>query len=621
MMTRRRTPRSAAHRRSRAFSGTPAAPARSAALALLVVAAALSALAGAGCGRSPAAEAPKLVGAVVDVPSSDPMGPIFEIPVTGSDSLVVGTGPFDFWATLEAPPDVEWYKTIKVSGGRPETVGQNPRQVCYHFPAGPAGEKTTITLSSVVLPGGQPGPLVLELVRAERVTASLKVKLGDSDWRDAQPGEALPKGPLKFLLTFSGEVGKGTVYNEFDLVGLAEASSWNPDGSLTISLTDPPATVDINLSQARDANGLPFDNEAIWGFYVGEPPRLFSVSGLPGGGFGSETGYCSLPGDLYGAAISPANGEYLLAGSYVRPTVDTVTWLIRPGDGSRKRVEGWYELLWVGPGRESFVKWETSGSSLGYQAVDTEGEIWGQGFWAPQWVSVSPDGERVAAVVVRPAERTREELAPADLVVTDLGAGRSLTFEAAATLWVTNSVYKDEKGHDVAAVNNGLPGPPGGPAWSPDGRQVALVSDSEQGSVVRVLDAASGEVVLEVPLPEFDKGSRLAFTWSPDGRYWTAGPLVVKVGPAAVTAGSAVEVLPGRLAGRGRVYWSPGGEWLVETADLEDWSELTFYNVDPAEGAVPHGSLGPGLPCGWTEESKFYFVRWDDYEQRYVSPY
>lgn len=125
------------------------------------------------------------------------------------------------------------------------------------------------------------------------------------------------------------------------------------------------------------------------------------------------------------------------------------------------------------------------------------------------------------------------------------------------------------------------------------------------------MDLVSGQITLMVPLPDLEKGAWSYFSWSPDGRRWTAGPYLVDVAPPN-------RVWDTRLTGAGKPFWSADGIWLAQNESVDGWSELVLYRVDPIVGPVFERSLGQAFPCGWDDEGKLYFVRWPAAKGRYI---
>jgi hypothetical protein len=579
-----------------------------AAAALFV--AGLAGVAAGGCtGRPVLSEKPRIVNAWVNIIEPTGTGPCLTVDVTASASITVSTGPAEFCANLEPLPSEAWYAAaVKVKGTEPRSSNLKGGQVAFSFPPGSAGEKIVITLDPVALPDGQDGPLVVTLTRAEAPVAALKIDTGDRVWRDVTPGEIVKRGPLRLLLTFTQEMSRGAVFTELARTGLDAGATWNPDGSLTVILDDPPPVVSVNLWEARDTLGLPLANGGVWDFYVGEPPYLYAYDPASG----AVRKICTVPGDIFAGAVNPGDGATLFARAYVRPSGAEVFWLVSREGGSRRHLEGYYDLAWVGPENELFLRRKLVGDKvMNYEVVTAEGEVRWQGTWpyTLERISVARDGKSLAGLVVKATGATREELAPCDLVTVDLETGRNQVFEGAATVFVVNGMYTDSEGHTVANPDGGGP-VLGTPTWSPDGTRLAMVADLDVGNVVKVFDPATGDVTAEVPIPDLENGSRNRFSWSPDGRYWTAGPLVIKVGPP-------VEILSIRLTGEGQPFWSPDGEWLIQGEAWDDWGELKLYRVAPDAGPVFERSLGPALPCGWDAGRVCYFIRWADYEERF----
>ena len=140
----------------------------------------------------------------------------------------------------------------------------------------------------------------------------------------------------------------------------------------------------------------------------------------------------------------------------------------------------------------------------------------------------------------------------------------------------------------------------GGPAWSPDGNLLALVSPRdhdrcEAGASLVVLDARSGAAIghedttAAVPMQP---------AWSPDGRFAAESPAVTPTGIALVPRSPSV--------GRARVlrrctasWWAPSGARLVAGCD----GHLVLVAADTgARVDYDTPAVGPGLGPVWSTD-------------------
>jgi dipeptidyl aminopeptidase/acylaminoacyl peptidase len=123
------------------------------------------------------------------------------------------------------------------------------------------------------------------------------------------------------------------------------------------------------------------------------------------------------------------------------------------------------------------------------------------------------------------------------------------------------------------------------PRWSPDGRQLAFVSNREGGSQIWVIPAAGGEPKKLTSMATEASG----VTWSPDGK-WIA--FVSEVFPACADAACNERELKAREASKVKAHLADGLLFRHWTA----WREGTYSHLFlvPADGSAPPRDLTPG---------------------------
>jgi TolB protein len=118
------------------------------------------------------------------------------------------------------------------------------------------------------------------------------------------------------------------------------------------------------------------------------------------------------------------------------------------------------------------------------------------------------------------------------------------------------------------------------PAWSPDGAQIAFVSDHASNlPVLWLMNAVDGTGRRQIGTPGLQEEAIDAIAWSPDGEqlavtaYNDPGPSQVALVPLATTGRPVGRVLTTTPGGALDPAWSPDGAWLAyaghEGASLE----------------------------------------------------
>jgi len=575
--------------------------------------------------------------------------------VSTSAELVVGTGEVVFSATVTPRPSQEWVNEhVKVEGPRQPVFSDSAGRLTYTFPEGPPGETMTVSITGVQLANSGEDSLVLSLTRVAEPGVVLEAKVptaastgaggsaaggtgsggtgsggtgsggtgsggtGTGAWRPLATSDCLGDQPVEMRARFTEDMDRASVEAVLERQGNDLGASVGPvtwtdarTVEFTLPLPEPPSVVRFCFWEARDTRGLKVVS-TVWRLYPGPMPRLHALDPVTG----RETALCSLPADVYHAAVSP-DGQTLYYVHYLERSMDTRAVLVRTGDGSTQALDAGYSYNpgWVG-GRYLLRSARAQEPDRRFEVISPSGEIIRQGPlpWGLHYLSVSPDGTRLAGYLVDetgPASDEHWWLEQLDLVVVDLQTGATRTLHGFATRY-----------EEVGAYVGGEQA--GGPFWSPDSRLLAVISNMGpgQGSVIRVLNLDTGEVEEEVGLADA-AGQSTVGSWSPDGRHWTAGPVLLRVAPPHEAA--TLSVACGR-----NPEWSPDGRWLAVNSRLDGWGETVLYRVratgDPASSSVQgplepepveERSLGNVFPCGWDSAGRFYFIRWTSYELRY----
>jgi dipeptidyl aminopeptidase/acylaminoacyl peptidase len=123
------------------------------------------------------------------------------------------------------------------------------------------------------------------------------------------------------------------------------------------------------------------------------------------------------------------------------------------------------------------------------------------------------------------------------------------------------------------------------PRWSPDGKQLAFVSNREGGPQVWVIPASGGEARKLTSIATGASG----ITWSPDGK-WIA--FVSEVFPACADAACNERELKARDESKVKAYLADGLMFRHWTA----WREGTYSHlfIMPADGSAAPRDLTPG---------------------------
>jgi len=186
-----------------------------------------------------------------------------------------------------------------------------------------------------------------------------------------------------------------------------------------------------------------------------------------------------------------------------------------------------------------------------------------------------------------------------------------MTDERQSRLWLLNS---NGSGHEKLTANDV---DESGPVWSPDGRKIAFVSDTEHGSELFIVWLGSGKISRLTQLDRAPQG----LSWSPDGRSIAFSMLVPEKPPVLVDAPEmpkdAEWAEPPRVTTQ--VKYETDGSGYIEPG-------FNHLFILPAEGGTPRqltsGKFHHTEQPQWTADGKaliFSANRQPDWELNHVN--
>ena len=211
----------------------------------------------------------------------------------------------------------------------------------------------------------------------------------------------------------------------------------------------------------------------------------------------------------------------------------------------------------------------------------------------PAW---SPDGSKIAFVSLRDGDRNSNTEIDAYLDIYVMNADGSGQTRLAAGIAETT--------FDTIFVLDGHP------AWSPDGKQIAFISDRDGDLEIYVMNAdGSGQTRLTT-----DSAVSLGFAWSPDGsriaftsrgRNWDIYVMNADgTGQRRLTTDAAVDEWPA---------WSPDGSRITFVSRRDGNSEIYVMNADGSGVTrLTTNSVIDMRPAWSPDGSKISFVSFSD---------
>ncbi|MBW3534921.1 MAG: S9 family peptidase [Gemmatimonadetes bacterium] len=273
-------------------------------------------------------------------------------------------------------------------------------------------------------------------------------------------------------------------------------------------------------------------------------------------------------------------------------------------------------------GSASDARWSPDGRWLSFLASrgeDAETQVWAldrrggearpltdveQGVSGYAW---SPDGTRLALLIrdPEPDSAGEKENAPQNPWVIDRlqfkrdGAGY-LTGDRRTHLWVLDVETRELRQLTAGRWDEGSP------AWSPDGRRIAFVSnrtedpDANSNSDIWIVDAGAAEPVTEPRRVTSNPGADRSPAWSPDGRrlayVTTLEPDLIWYATSHLAVVEA-DGSGGRVVSRDLDRNVSSPRWSLDGAsiwtELEDSGERHLARFDAADGRLSRPVSGP----------------------------
>ena len=131
--------------------------------------------------------------------------------------------------------------------------------------------------------------------------------------------------------------------------------------------------------------------------------------------------------------------------------------------------------------------------------------------------------------------------------------------------------------------------PAADPAWSPDGKLLALTTDVGLSRLVQVFRPADGRRVLRVAVGPSDIGNAWGgMSWSPDGSRLAVGT----VDPKTRVAQGALAIVSLATGRRSPLFRPPVGSYVFEPAWSPDGRTIAFTRVDQANNRCGEQEMG-----------------------------
>lgn len=539
----------------------------------------LAATAAGGCTSSQA----RVISARVDAEFGS--APHFEVDVSNGGEVSVGKGAIIVTIMMDPARSEFWVESNLQSDGQP-LIGVKGKQVTLWFPPVETVGVTHMTLSGVKLPGTSANAakegLTVTFRRDELATATIEARPGSGtgDWQPYVIGS----GPVQIRLVFSADACRACT--DQALAGLGAEISWTNDRTVALTFPDAPAGSQIPTLHSTDGLYFNFRSQPTLVAFDAETLEMVNI--------------CAVPEDAYQAFLSPDASWLLLKTTNGELGGDTA-WLVHTSAGAQLELDRALDYGWSGPSTLVRVTESDRGMMERYQVVDVSGgtpstEVEGTLPEGWTWWSPSVGPGRLAVYVPAPDEAGPDYLTPCDLWLVDLETGAQVSTPSFVNIFLPPS-----EGTILGIAE-----------FSPDGLMLAAPSEANDGGEIRLAKVgdSGAEVIGAVPVPGVEHLAWSYLSWSPDLRWWLASEKLV-----ATAAPNEVRDLPSSYEPdpytRGRPYWSPDGKYLAR-GEWPDWGAVEVQEV--ATGIEV--DLGNGLPCGWGPDGRFYFIFWNNFEQR-----
>lgn len=181
--------------------------------------------------------------------------------------------------------------------------------------------------------------------------------------------------------------------------------------------------------------------------------------------------------------------------------------------------------------------------------------------------------------------------------------GKRALFEARGDIFTVPAKYGDTR--DVTQTSNAYEQYP---AWSPDGKWIAYITDrtGETEMAIRAADGSGGETLLT----DWKKGYLFAPVWSPDSEKLAFSDSEHVLWYVNVKDKKPVQVDKDPRQRILQYSWAPDAQWLsyVKSAN-NDFGEIFLYSLDGAKATlVSTGMTNDSMPVFDPEGKYLYFV-------------
>ncbi len=178
--------------------------------------------------------------------------------------------------------------------------------------------------------------------------------------------------------------------------------------------------------------------------------------------------------------------------------------------------------------------------------------------------AIRPDGQEIAFISER-------DIFSLDLFVTDAATGKH-----------TRKVTSSERNFHFDAIS--FVNAAG--AWSPDGKQLAIITYDQGNNEIVILDARKGKIIRE--LRWRDIGAILNLAWSPDGQWLAFSAQIGGISDLFLyhlNRGELKRLTDDRYA-QLQPAWSPDGRYLAYVTDMGNTTDFDFLSYGNLQLAV-----------------------------------